>query len=245
MNILANGFGVGIPHQRAENDSDWYDLVLRKLNPPWFYNWKYDLLGKYNNYVPMIWRCNTEWINRAIPIVKSHPKQLYLLGNEPEPEQPGQSNTTPEDFIAGVRMWRKQVGYPFAAPGICWGEYGRRWLDRYLELGGPLPDVWHFHIYAYSMESVGAAILDMKRLYPSRPIIISECAGAVKSVDKVVMDGIRLACTREDIQAGAWFSAYYETWEEPSLLTKDGELTELGIKYISGLEEVYLPMIVT
>ena len=140
-------------------------------------------------------------------------------------------------------MWKQKIGFPFAAPGICWGEHGRRWLDRYLELDGPLPDVWHFHIYAYSLESVFAAILDMKRFYPTLPIIISEVAGAVHSVDEAVMDGISLAVKHGSVQAAAWFSAYYEDWENPSLLTKSGKLTALGKKYTDGLETVWLPFI--
>ena len=243
MSCMPSGLGAGLPHQNAENDPAWYDAALETLQPTWWMNWKYDQLD-HDGYVPMLWKCDLEWLAKALPTILSNPNHLYLLGNEPS--RVDQSNTPPDVFAATVQMLRRETGdwaIPIALPGILWNDRGRSWLDEYIAADGPLPDVWHFHIYCYTSSQVHSIIKHMAYVYGDRPIIISEIAGAVENANADVMRGIRKALADDTVQAAAWFSAYYDKWPEPSLLTAEGELTEIGELFVAEQHAVHLPVV--
>lgn len=215
------------------------DAILHILNSPWWYTWKYDQLDR-PGYTPMVWRCTKDWIERALPLALEEPERMWLLGNEPE--RLDQSNTPPDEFADNARRWAL-AGLPFAAPGVLWNEQGRKWLEEYLSAGGPEPDAWHFHIYAWSAGHFLAEIASMNRMWSRRPIIISECAGAVDNANLDVMRGVKEALRTGRIQAAAWFSARYEAFDDPSLLTADGQLTEIGAAFTAPEYTVHLPAV--
>jgi len=240
---LPTGFGVGIPWQRAENEPAWYYDALDRLHPAWWHNWKYDRTGMAG-YYPMLWRTDMESLAAALPTMREYADRLWLLGNEPERVQ--QSNTEPHTFAATVQALRAVMPeLPIALPGILWNDEGRAWLAEYKAAGGPLPDVWHFHIYCYSADQVWSIVDHMRSAYGDRPIIISEIAGAVDDANEDVMRGVRRALADGRIQAAAWFSAYDEVWPDPNLLTDNCTLTRLGDVYIAEpeLHTTYIPAV--
>jgi hypothetical protein len=240
--MTLKGWGCGVPWQRAESEPAWYHDALATLQPDWWYNWKWDQVGKWDNYYPMIWRCDMEWVARALPAVKANADRMWLLGNEPE--RADQSNTDPHTFAAAVDALRHAVGswaVPIALPGILWNDHGQAWLREYLEAGGAKPDAWHFHVYCSTAGQVSSMVDHMIAVYGDRPIIISEVAGAVDGANEDVMRGVRNVLADGRIQAAAWFSAYYDKWEAPSLLTESGKLTRLGDMFIEEQHTVYLP----
>ncbi|KKN74828.1 hypothetical protein LCGC14_0387210 [marine sediment metagenome] len=247
---LPSGLAVGIPWQRAVNDPSWYVHALTMLEPNWFYNWKYDLCGQFDNFVPMIWRMNLEWLARALPTIKQYSTHLWLLGNEPERAE--QSDTPPEVFAETVRELKRQTGswvVPIAIPGVLhdYMSGGKNWTQAYLDAGGPLPDYWHIHLYEPNAMMIHSRIGSWKKKFGDGiPIIVSEVASWRRDDNRPqeVMSAIRQALAKGDIHAAAWFSAYYETdMAFSSLLTAAGKLTELGEAFVAEQHLLNLPLV--
>ena len=161
--ILPSGFGLGIPHQNAELEPEYYGRTLRKFHPDCYHNWLFDLDD--SRYFPTLW--DTSWaIDKRKKILNSpsaKTEKVWFLGNEPEVSS--QSNTGAGNAVKYARYWKANIGLPFAMPGILWGEGGRDWWSEYRRLGGPKPDVYHMHIYAYSAESWISQLEDVLRTF--------------------------------------------------------------------------------
>lgn len=134
-----------LPWQHAERDEGYYTRTRHALRWPGWYTWKYDCLGM-DGYLPMLWRVeHGPAMTAAIALAQRMRGHTWLMGNEPE--RPQQANTPPALFADAMRTWLALVGGRWAGPGILWSDGGRDWLDAYLALGGPIPDVWAVHIY--------------------------------------------------------------------------------------------------
>jgi hypothetical protein len=236
--MTPSGFGVGIPHQCVEDYGMDNAAILRTLRPPWWYDWKYQHLDD-PLYVPMVWKMDVEWLAAALPTIASNVDRLWMLGNEPERQK--QSNTMPDVFANAVNYLRSELGdwaVEFAVPGVLWDElgygHGVVWMEEYERIGGYLPDTLHFHLYNYTARHIQHCIGTLRRKYPNKRLIISECAGAVNAANGQVMDAISGAIKKGDIQAAAWFSAYYEKWHGPDLLDRTYTLTDAGMQYVGG-----------
>ncbi len=248
--MIPTGFGVGLPWQRAENEPAWYYDALDRLRPAWWHNWKYGRLNM-DGYIPMLWRCNVDAVNTALPSVQRQPGRLWLLGNEPE--RADQSDTPPGSFAEGVRRFRhmtEPLGVRFALPGILWDvfDHGRAWLNDYLAAGGPLPDCWHIHLYDYRGQAWTKRLhgaLEYLAGLRDLPVIVTECASWSAQTNADVLQAVRQALRAGNIQAAAWFSAYDELWEAPSLLTENGKLTKLGDLFVAKPEQhtTYIPAV--
>ncbi len=244
--MIPTGFGVGIPHQRAQDDPSWYDTALAQVSPPWWYDWTYSQIDR-PDYVPMLWRCDVEGVARALPIIMKNRVRLWLLGNEPE--RTDQSNTAPEVFAEAVKELNRQThGTTIALPGILWDRYGygKAWLSEYIDRGGPIPDAWHVHLYVWTADEWRRTVPEMLAFLKGIadiPVIISECASWHPKTTLSVLEAIKETVRVGDAQAAAYFSAYYDAWPEPSLLTAAGELTELGTQYTKERHEVFLPQV--
>lgn len=247
------GHGVGIPPRHGETDAAYTAHVLDTLRPPWFYNWKFDLFDR-PGYVPMVWRMDAEWMTRALETASRHPQAaMWLLGNEPEIS--AQSDTPAHIAAAACREWVRRLGtwaVPWACPGVnvsvhMWVQ-AEPWLDVYLAEKGPAPHAWHVHIYG-GPEAFDSALAQFRRWMHRRnvvrPVIVSECGDGEQPA--ATMAAIRGAIARGDIQAAAWFSSYYEPWNETGLLTAEGMLTDAGAAYVglaaAPTHTTYVPLI--
>ena len=102
-------------------------------------------------HTPSIWNADYTpgTITQIAQLAADYPGRTWLLFNEPELS--GQANTPPEIAAVHVRYWAEAIGDNGTV--ACCGNLlypslgGLRWLERYLAAGGPVPDVWHIHIY--------------------------------------------------------------------------------------------------
>lgn len=102
-------------------------------------------------HTPSIWNADYTpgTITEIAQLAADYPGRTWLLFNEPELS--GQANTPPEIAAVHVRYWAEAIGDNGTV--ACCGNLlypslgGLRWLERYLAAGGPVPDVWHIHIY--------------------------------------------------------------------------------------------------
>jgi len=246
--MIPNGFGVGIPWQRAADDPLWYSRVLKKLQPTCWYNWLNDQTH-HANYTPMLWRCNAVNVANTLFTAQAVGEQLWFIGNEPE--QTSQSNTTPQDFVDGVIAWQESVGGQIALPGLYWDtyEHGKAWLDEYVRLGGPIPDYWAVHMYqpaGHQWRAGFPGMIEHLRGIADIPILLTECGGSYNDEACIleVMHEVWLAVERGDVQAAWWFSAYYEAdMPHNNLLTDDGKLTPIGEAYRRMHSTVFMPQV--
>lgn len=246
--MLPQGFGLCIPWQGGEIDSDYYARVISEFNPPCWYNHKFDMGG--DSYLPMLWEASS--VNQyASGIQAAQSGNIWLLGNEPEVST--QSNDTPAEFASAVRYWKNNIGRPFAIPGILWGQAGRDWWTEYEKLNAPKPDAYHIHIYAYSGVSWYNHLNNALQVFTDRPLIISECGGWSLSPaeNAEIMRNIHTALVLRRIPAAFWFSSHYSTWDPSWLYTdclnKNEVITDVGSSYKYWCHkknyDAYLPVI--
>lgn len=102
-------------------------------------------------HTPSIWNhVYRPSMRDLVMLADDFPGRTWLLYNEPE--LPMQANTTPGDAAIHARYWTEAIGEE-GRTGCCGVSVDERlpwddWLDGFLAAGGPVPDVWHIHIYA-------------------------------------------------------------------------------------------------
>lgn len=240
---------LAIPPRHGEPDAAYYADVCAKLQPHSWYDYRFGQVGTAG-YVPMIWWLRTTEDNfvQGLDVAAAHHEQLWLLGNEPE-----MNGVTPEQAARAVREWQQRMGawaVDYAACGVNISlhriDVALDWLFGYLSHGGPVPPTWHIHIYGNADQFDGALGIferwtDIKNV--RRPIIVSEFASTDEPAALMwtVEDMLRTGRLR----AAYWFSAYWADWPEPSLLTADGELTEIGEAWMAQGETVHLPIVMS
>lgn len=252
--MTPRGLGVGVPPLGGETDSVYTIEVLERLNPPWWHDWRHGQLG-LRGYVPSVWSMDVESVALALDVATAHVQlPMWLLGNEPERED--QSDTPAHIAAAACREWVRRLGtwaVPWACPGVnvsvhMWVQ-AEPWLDVYLAEKGPVPHAWHVHIYG-GPEAFDSALAQFRRWMHRRnvvrPVIVSECGDGEQPA--ATMAAIRGAIARGDIQAAAWFSSYYEPWNETGLLDAGGALTAAGAAYVGlaaagDVHTAYLPVV--
>ena len=247
--MIPKGLGYGCPHQRAKDDPTWYATARKRLGEdrPW-YNWLNDQTHQ-ETYTPMLWRCNPVNVANYAVAAAMLDAPLFLLGNEPE--NPKQSNTSPQDFADAVVMWRQQVPGMIALPGVYFDDakWGKKWMQEYVRLGGPMPDVWAVHMYQpyqHQWDNSFPLMLDYLRSIKDLPVLLTECGGSYNDEECIlsVMDCVKQAVRSGDVRAAYWFSAYYEA-DLPfnDLLTHDGKLTPIGKEFVKEQYTVYIPQV--
>ncbi len=192
--------------------------------------------------------------------------KFVFLWNEPDRED--QSDATPREAAETTLAWSKeqerQCGYrSYAIHGglLSVPEGTRNWIEEYLEWGGPLPDVWHLHIYAHTADEflnfwgVVKTVLEEKPHLAYRngqeiPVILSEVGGVgtIEEAKKIMSLLWFLIETDPILHSAYWFTG--ADWgrydEEYILVGENGEFTELGqhFKMLQGknIERVYLPV---
>lgn len=239
--------GLGIPPPHGETDAAYTARVLDALRPAWWHDWRYRQMG-VAGYVPSVWRMDAESIAAALEVAAANAQiPLWLLGNEPELE--AQSDTPAHIAAAACRQWVRKTGtwaIPWACPGInitphMWAG-AQSWLDGYLAEKGPVPHMWHVHLYGgpgawRTGLATFRAWMQARRVV--RPIIVSECGDSYEP--RETMQAIRASLANGEIQAAAWFSAYYELWNDTGLMDADGELTDTGRIWLEPVYTVHVP----
>ena len=226
------GLGVGAPWQ---SDDD-IPAMLEKLRPAWWYDWRWEQCGS-PGYVPMIWS-DAIWAQSQEHIAAMfarRPDLFWLLWNEPEIAD-GQANMAP-DLTATLTAEIAAYGIRYAAPGVSLTASGYRWMDAYMAAGGPVPPVWHVHIY-WCLEpeqwakSWLAWVHWMQANDCVRPTIVSETNAWTEGDfgQRAMLEYLAEAVADvELLRAVAWFATRYnEGTGHPHLLNEDGDLTSVG-----------------
>lgn len=246
--MIVPGLHVGIPWQMG---SEFAVRAVQILNLQTYCTWK------LNAPLPMLWRCTADEVSSATVYQRN---TLTLLGNEPEKQD--QSNTLPVDFVAGVQAWQERYNSPIALPGILMHDaMGLQWLDEYLSVGGPIPDLWAIHTYAWSKDDWRAQWRKFQDWMfdrnVRRPVVITECASWGERLGEqiAIMDVIHEAVQNESrLVAAFWYSAHNATmggsftqWAKSDLLDTSGNLTSLGSHYLAitrQAADVYVPGVI-
>jgi hypothetical protein len=121
------------------------------------HNWyTADVFLEDERHTPSIWNhVYRPSIPDLVRLAETYPGRYWLLYNEPE--LPGQADTTPNDAAIHARYWMEAIS-DNGETACCGLSIDERlpwedWLNAYLEAGGPVPDLWHIHIYAENPEA--------------------------------------------------------------------------------------------
>ena len=235
------GLGVGAPWQ---SDDD-IPAMLERLNPAWWYDWRFECTGS-PGYVPMIWSdaMFVQNFDAIESLIMRWPEQFWLLWNEPEQEK--QANMTPERAAQLTGDIAGSYGLNYAAPGVSLTASGYRWLDAYMAAGGPVPPVWHVHIYwtqePAQWSDAWAKWLDWMRANDCvRPTIVSETNAWTESAygqRRMIEHVCMMLDTEPLLRAVAWFATRF-TWGagHPMLIDDAGNLTETGRMFAAMREQ--------
>ena len=160
-----------------------------------------------DRHTPSIWSADYTpgSITEIADLAADYPGRTWLLYNEPELS--GQANTPPEIAAVHVRYWSEAIGDngTVACCGVLYYPWlgGYQWLEAYLAAGGPVPDVWHIHIYNANTPGEWDAVIDAWQRWNAEhgnlPTIISE-AGSGQELH----DYLR-TWQRDGILAVYWF----------------------------------------
>ena len=247
--------GIGIPPVGGEVDAAYTADVCAKLQPAWHYDWRHGQLDM-PGYVPMLYDAKREHVQDAIDdalFISNVVPYCWLIYNEPE--RADKANATPAEAASTLEIWLRKVPSwyaPCAVGGVNvsvhHGTAPYLWLDSFVRLldirWRKEVDYWHIHIYGD-----GDAFRDslvqfrewMVRHDMVRPIIVSECG--TDNDYFYLMSIIRGAIDEGTIDSAAWFSSYYDAWNDTGLLDEDGELTAAGEAFVRVQTKTYLPMV--
>ena len=102
-------------------------------------------------HTPSIWNhVYRPSMRDLVTLADDFPGRTWLLYNEPE--LVGQANTSAHDAAIHVAYWTDAIANN-GRTACCGVSVDERlpwddWLNAYLAAGGPVPDVWHIHVYA-------------------------------------------------------------------------------------------------
>jgi hypothetical protein len=256
--LVAKSQKRGIAYDLASPE----DIAVLSAGVSWWYNWgsrpnsqvPANYSTQYNmDFYPMLWNGDfnaTEIEN----FLQNNPSIKYILVLN-EPNLVDQANLTPQQ---AAELWPRyeaiaaHVGVKIVGPAITWGTMTDYWdpviwLDAfyaaYRSANGnrdPQIDYLAFHWYDYGL----AAQLDRLTKY-GKPFWVTEFANWHSQNDGAQIDTLakqmeqmaELVATcenRADVFRYAWFIGRMNP--DPhftSLLSANGELTELGKKYIN------------
>lgn len=180
------------------------DAFFDSLRPPAYFNWVHweeDMFQRGGTYYPTIWghtyRRNIDGVYQETHpdlseinrLSWKYPGHTWLLWNE-RTEQ-----TAPVDAIPHTISWINSIK-PFGKVACCGTSVypprfdeklpranGIKWLTSYVNLGGPIPDYWHVHIYLAEnpsewSDNMNRFLTWWEQYGQDKPIIISETAGS-------------------------------------------------------------------
>ncbi len=232
---------VGI-NDPAVTPSTVLTSTLSALTPPCWLNWKAtDAFLADPRYTPEVWRLTAKDVNAFKHKSTIYPGKLWLFWNEPE--RADQANVIPSVAARLTISYAQTLGDngAWACCGNMIDGNGLAWLDSYIAQGGPIPDVWHIHIY-------GAADIDSWNTFlnywwqwweehgADKPVIISETSLMWQpAAQQAELLRYLQQYTDPRVRQIYWFSALPEpsvpSWGESRLLNSDFTKTELGQVY--------------
>ena len=183
------------------------DIVTELLNPPCWHNWTHaERWFDNKNFTPTIWSWKfRDWEQGGVEVTvdlqnvsnlaQTYPNRIWLLWNEPDLF--GQAATPAIQAIPHTIQWMDAIGNN----GIkaCCGTVhlgnscatlkkttGIKWLNDYVNNNGPIPDVWHIHIYCATSTQDWQSILDEFWQWwtihgKNKPLLITETSGGINS----------------------------------------------------------------
>lgn len=226
------GLGLGAPWQSGDN----VPAMLERLRPAWWYDWRFEQCGA-PGYVPMVWSDAIWHQNDATltSLFERRPDLFWLLWNEPE--RSDQANMLPDE-AAALTNAIALYGIQYAAPGVAVGAAGFAWLENYLAAGGPIPDMWHVHVYGamtpaqWSLRWASWTVW-MHDHNAVRPTVISETNAWTEGDygQRAMLDHVASMLESDDLlQAVGWYATQPYMWRNgtPHLLHEDGTPTPRG-----------------
>ena len=154
QDAFPRGLGLAVSCNRTKFDrpltTQQVYYQLGQVKSDWWYDYGYlPAMGQWPDhpewgprYVPMMFFGWEQWLAKYA----SKGKALLCLN---EPDQESQANMSP--YVAAREVAKAQAaGFRIMAPGIVLNAsepYPYGWLTRYLEVGGPVPEAWHVHVY--------------------------------------------------------------------------------------------------
>jgi len=236
---------------------------LQALSPgvSWWYGWGQkakstvpaDHVARFGmDFMPMLWRDFTPADIEAVLAADPSIKYLLLMN---EPNLTDQANLTPQ---AAAQLWPKyeavaaKTGVKLVGPAITWGTMAGYadpvvWLDAFYAAyksananRAPQIDYLAFHWYDYGLKDQ----LDRLLKY-GKPFWVTEMANwhtgdGAAQIDSVakqkaqMTEMVTLCEGRGDVFRYAWFTGRWDNDTHfTSLLSADGQLTELGQHYLS------------
>lgn len=142
---MPQGFGLSIPWQNEEFAPGWTDRSLAALNSPWWFDWKFDSIGR-PAYIPKLWHPKLDaHFDAAVQAANSNPDTMWLIAYDPD--RGSEPPETPQNAAAIGQEWVQATTVLYAAPGVVIHANGLDWLKAYLDAGGPMPDAWNIHLY--------------------------------------------------------------------------------------------------
>jgi len=238
------------------------DLAALAPGVSWWYNWSpnpnsgvpADYAAKYDmDFYPMLWNGNFNSTN-VIAFLKANQGIKYILVLN-EPNLTSQANLTPQQ---AAQLWPQyesisaQTGVKIVGPAITWGNMPNyqdpvQWLDAFYSAyraannnHDPQIDYLAFHWYDYGLDDQ----LDRLGKY-GKSFWVTEFANwhsqndgaqiTTQDEQEKQMTAMVATCeSRVDVFRYAWFTGRISP--DPhfsSLLNQSGELTPLGITYLS------------
>jgi len=237
---VPQGFGLSIPWQNEDLSPGWTGRSLAALNPPWWFDWKFDSIGR-PGYVPKLWRPQLDArFDEAVQAANSHPDAMWLMAYDPD--RGGEPPETPQNAAAIGQEWVQATTVLYAAPGVVINANGIGWLKAYLDAGGPVPDAWSVHLYsgidasAWRRQVEGEFATWYEDEGQKLPIIMSQTNSPGKELVQqrsVMLEALHMLQELSPIIAIGWYADQdpFGAMSSADLIRDDGSLTELGQYY--------------
>lgn len=257
---VPHGLHLGIPMQPGEAavTAAMDNFIIDPRIHTW-YNWS------QHADVPMVYSVLSIGSMNAIrEAIDRGDTNLWLIENEPSNvnEPSGQSRSLPLDVANAMKEIDGKI--PWAGFGLLVNyntSYWSRWLVQYFAAGGPMPDVWHIHVYSDFPQTWSLQLKDFAEWTimtgRQRPIIITECGGwprnpmdeqaiIMEKIVETMINGIKVKVGGIDytipLDIVFWFSSFYPLWKPGDLLRRVSE-TEyvkswLGEKFMEAREAI-------
>ncbi|THU85685.1 glycoside hydrolase [Dendrothele bispora CBS 962.96] len=216
----------------------------------WYYTWSPDPVARTDlEFVPMLWGSNqADEFNSTIDGLISDLGITSVLGMN-EPQQPGQSNLTPEQ---GVDLWKtyieplKSRGLRLGSPAPSSADSGKTWLQDFLNIcnGTCTVDFIALHWYYIDADNFINYVEDFHETF-QRPIWVTEwdCQNFANANQQCSYNDIVsfLNTTQswmdetDYVERYSWFGAMRNLQgvnKDNGLMDSKGEINNLGGQYI-------------